>query len=47
MPRSSNLAVVASNSINTEVCLKGDFSLRLASSRTSLAAAVFPTPGGP
>jgi len=47
IPLSSNLAVVASTSMNFASSLKGEQMLFLASSRTSRAAAVFPTPGGP
>ena len=47
IPLSSNRAVVASISTNCELSLKGESGFFLASSRTNLAAAVFPTPGGP
>jgi hypothetical protein len=39
--------MVASSSTNFELLLKGEKLLFLASSSTTLAAAVFPTPGGP
>ncbi len=47
MPRSSKRAVVASISMNFALVPNGDSGLRFASSSTSLAAAVLPTPGGP
>ena len=47
MPLSSNLKVVASISTNFASFLNGELLTFFAYSNTSLAAAVFPIPGGP